>query len=93
MCLMGARGEKALEPFDPLSHPCLTNKNARPLSGWTSHDGTNNATEQIIGQRVKERYRARRGYKRDASILNVSRLRGWLGMKGHENELSVLGAN
>jgi transposase-like protein len=56
-------------------------------------DGTNNVTEQIIGQRVKERYRTMRGYKRDESILNVSSLVGWLGMKGHENELSVLVVN
>ena len=44
-------------------------------------DGTNNVTEQIIGQRVKERYRTMRGYKRDASILNVSSLLGWIGMQ------------
>lgn len=56
-------------------------------------DGTNNVTEQIIGQRIKERYRTMRGYKRDESILNVSSLIGWLGMKGHENELSALVAN
>ena len=37
-------------------------------------DGTNNVTEQIIGHRVKERYRTMRGYKRDQSILNVSSL-------------------
>ncbi len=45
-------------------------------------DGTNNVTEQIIGQRVKERYRIMRGYKRDESILNVSSLLGWIGMHG-----------
>lgn len=56
-------------------------------------DGTNNVTEQIIGQRVKERYRTMRGYKRDESILNVSSLIGWLGMKGHENDLSALVTN
>jgi len=53
-------------------------------------DGTNNVTEQIIGQRVKERYRTMRGYKRTESILNVSSLTGWLGMKGHADELSRL---
>jgi transposase-like protein len=53
-------------------------------------DGTNNVTEQIIGQRVKERYRTMRGYKRDESILNVSSLIGWLGMHGHENALRAL---
>jgi len=56
-------------------------------------DGTNNVTEQIIGQHVKERYRPMRGYKRDESILNVSSLISWLAMKGHENELSALVAN
>ncbi|MCA1554568.1 MAG: transposase, partial [Chloroflexi bacterium] len=44
-------------------------------------DGTNNVTEQVIGQRVKERYRTMRGYKRDDSILNVSSLLGWIGMQ------------
>jgi transposase-like protein len=56
-------------------------------------DGTNNVTEQIIGQRVKERYRTMRGYKRTPSILNVSSLTGWLGMKGHADELSRLVAS
>lgn len=45
-------------------------------------DGTNNVTEQIIGQSVKERYRTMRGYKRPESIRNVSSLIGWLRMKG-----------
>jgi transposase-like protein len=40
-------------------------------------DGTNNLTEQVIGQCVKERYRTMRGYKRDESIVNVSSLIGW----------------
>lgn len=56
-------------------------------------DGTNNVTEQIIGQRVKERYRTMRGYKRKESILNVSSLIGWLGMKGHQDALSTLVTN
>ena len=42
-------------------------------------DGTNNATERSIGWRVKERYRTMRGYKRQASVLNVSRLIAWAG--------------
>ncbi len=42
-------------------------------------DGTNNATERVIGWRVKERYRTMRGYKRPASVLNVSRLIAWAG--------------
>lgn len=56
-------------------------------------DGTNNVTEQIIGHRVKERYRTMRGYKREESILNVSSLVGWLGMAGHAQELSRLVLN
>jgi len=37
-------------------------------------DGTNNATERAIGWHIKERYRTLRGYKREQSALNVSRL-------------------
>ena len=37
-------------------------------------DGTNNACERAIGWWVKERYRSMRGYKREQSVLNVSRL-------------------
>jgi transposase-like protein len=44
-------------------------------------DGTNNATERVIGQYVKERYRSMRGYKRKASIKHVSSLIGWIGMQ------------
>ncbi len=53
-------------------------------------DGTNNVTEQIIGQRVKERYRTMRGYKRDESILNVSSLLGWVGMQPAGYNLGAL---
>ncbi len=53
-------------------------------------DGTNNRTEQIIGQRVKERYRTMRGYKRDDSILNVSSLLGWIGMHATGYDLAEL---
>jgi hypothetical protein len=42
-------------------------------------DGTNNATERAIGWWVKERYRTMRGYKRQQSVLNVSRLIAWAG--------------
>jgi hypothetical protein len=37
-------------------------------------DGTNNADERAIGWWIKERYRSMRGYKREKSVLNVSRL-------------------
>ncbi len=53
-------------------------------------DGTNNVTEQIIGQRVKERYRTMRGYKRKASILRVSSLIGWIGMQAPGYSLGEL---
>lgn len=53
-------------------------------------DGTNNVTEQVIGQSVKERYRTMRGYKRDQSILNVSSLIGWIRMQGADYDLSEL---
>ncbi len=36
-------------------------------------DGTNNADERAIGWWGKERYRSMRGYKRQQSVLNVSR--------------------
>ena len=42
-------------------------------------DGTNNATERAIGWWVKERYRSMRGYKREQSVLNVSRLIAYCG--------------
>jgi hypothetical protein len=39
---------------------------------------TNNATEQVIGWSIKERYRTMRGYKREESIINVGQLTAWL---------------
>ncbi len=53
-------------------------------------DGTNNVTEQVIGQDVKERYRTMRGYKREQSILNVSSLIGWVRAKGPDYNLAEL---
>jgi len=53
-------------------------------------DGTNNASEQVIGQCVKERYRTMRGYKRRASVLNVSSLIGWVRTKGPAFEMAEL---
>jgi hypothetical protein len=51
-------------------------------------DGTNNATERAIGWWIKERYRTMRGYKRERSVLNVSRLIAWAG-----SQLTTGGAN
>ena len=61
--------------------------------GWQDEDGerldgTNNATERAIGWWVKERYRTMRGYKREQSVRNVSRLIAWAG-----SQLNTGGAN
>jgi len=42
-------------------------------------DGTNNGSERAIGWWIKERYRPMRGYKRELSAVNVSRLLAWCG--------------
>ena len=42
--------------------------------GHPKLDGTNNHCERAIGWWIKERYRSMRGYKREQSALNVSRL-------------------
>jgi hypothetical protein len=44
-------------------------------------DGTNNHCERSIGWWVKERYRSMRGYKREQSALNVSRLIAFAGSR------------
>lgn len=51
-------------------------------------DGTNNVTEQIIGNSIKERYRTMRGYKRRDSIRNVSSLISWVRAKGPGYDLA-----
>jgi transposase-like protein len=53
-------------------------------------DGTNNVTERVIGQYVKERYRTMRGYKRKASIKHVSSLIGWIGMQPAAYDLGAV---
>jgi transposase-like protein len=50
-------------------------------------DGTNNVTEQIIGNSIKERYRPMRGYKCKESIRNVSSLIAWVRMQGPDYDL------
>jgi hypothetical protein len=64
---------------------------------WTTNDGelldgTNNATERAIGWWVNERYRGMRGYKRTASVLNVSRpvARAGNGLKGSGVALALV---
>ena len=54
--------------------PRLTRYRTWEGLGGEMLDGTNNACERAIGWWVKERYRSMRGYKRPASVLNVSRL-------------------
>jgi len=51
----------------------------KDASGHQILDGTNNATERSIGWWIKERYRTMRGYKREQSALNVSRLIAYSG--------------
>jgi len=47
--------------------------------GHPKLDGTNNDCERSIGWWVKERYRSMRGYKKEQSALNVSRLIAFAG--------------
>ncbi|MEI8366779.1 MAG: hypothetical protein WCF65_10225 [Parachlamydiaceae bacterium] len=47
--------------------------------GYRMIDGTNNHCERSIGWWIKERYRSMRGYKREQSALNVSRLIAFAG--------------
>ena len=51
----------------------------KDVQGQPILDGTNNADERAIGWWVKERYRSMRGYKREQSALNVSRLLAYCG--------------
>ena len=44
-------------------------------------DGTNNHCERSIGWWIKERYRSMHGYKREPSVLNVSRLSAFAGSR------------
>ena len=56
-------------------------------------DETNNATERVIGWSIKERYRTMRGYKREASIINVAQLTAWLREKPGGRDISPLFAS
>jgi transposase-like protein len=51
----------------------------KDTAGQPRLDGTNNADERAIGWWVKERYRSMRGYKREQSVLNISRLIAFCG--------------
>jgi len=54
-------------------------RNWKDEYGNLNLDGTNNHCERAIGWWIKERYRSMRGYKREQSALNVSRLIAFAG--------------
>jgi transposase-like protein len=53
-------------------------------------DGTNNASERLIGWWIKERYRTMRGYKRTESIFNVVTLTARMGACSGTYDLTEL---
>ncbi|MDH7475632.1 MAG: hypothetical protein QHJ74_16755 [Anaerolineae bacterium] len=68
--------------------PRLTKYRTWQGSSGETLDGTNNGSERAIGWWIKERYRTMRGYKRQESAVNVSRLLAWCG-----NHLNCGGAD
>ena len=68
--------------------PRLTKYRTWQGSDGETLDGTNNGCERAIGWWIKERYRTMRGYKRQKSAVNVSRLLAWCG-----NHLNCGGAD
>jgi hypothetical protein len=53
-------------------------------------DGTNNASERVIGWWIKERYRTMRGYKRAESIYNVVSLTARMGARSGRYDMAEL---
>ena len=53
-------------------------------------DGTNNASERVIGWWIKERYRTMRGYKRGESVCNVVTLTARMGAKSGNYDMTEL---
>jgi hypothetical protein len=53
-------------------------------------DGTNNASERVIGWWIKERYRTMRGYKRAASVKNVVTLTARMGARSGHYDMTEL---
>jgi transposase-like protein len=53
-------------------------------------DGTNNASERLIGWHIKERYRTMRGYKRTESIRNVVTLTARMGVRSGHYDMTEL---
>lgn len=70
----------------------LTRYRTRTTEDGELLDGTNNASERVTGWWAKERHRSRRGSKRKASVLNVSRLVAWAGngLKGSGVDLALI---
>lgn len=53
-------------------------------------DGTNNASERVIGWWIKERYRTMRGYKREESVYNVVSLTARMGARSGSYDMTEL---
>jgi len=53
-------------------------------------DGTNNASERVIGWWIKERYRTMRGYKRGESVKNVVTLTARMGARSGHYDMAEL---
>jgi len=53
-------------------------------------DGTNNASERVIGWWIKERYRTMRGYKRHESVKNVVTLTARMGAQSGRYDMAEL---
>jgi hypothetical protein len=53
-------------------------------------DGTNNASERLIGWHIKERYRTMRGYKRTESIRNVVTLTARMAVRSGHYDMTEL---
>jgi hypothetical protein len=53
-------------------------------------DGTNNASERVIGWWIKERYRTMRGYKRAESVRNIVTLTARMGARAGHFDMAEL---
>lgn len=53
-------------------------------------DGTNNASERVIGWWIKERYRTMRGYKRGESVRNLVSLTARMGARSGHYDMTEL---
>jgi len=53
-------------------------------------DGTNNASERVIGWWIKERYRTMRGYKRAESVKNIVTLTARMGARSGHYDMTEL---